>query len=208
MNFIDFKRQFEPFNVFSIQDVLKWDFAFDSRRLVEWQDKNYIKKIINRWYVFADSKELKSHYLIANRIYSPSYISFESALAYYRLIPEGVYTITSATSLKTNVFTTSMGKFSYRHIKKEFMFGYKLIAVGSQQFKIAEPEKVLLDYLYLNARLRKAEDFKALRINSVELNSLINQAKLMEYLKLFKSAALEKRFHSFIKTVLHHAERK
>ena len=42
---------------------------------------------------------------IANRIYGPSYISLEYALAYYRLIPETVYTITSATTKITRKFT-------------------------------------------------------------------------------------------------------
>src|SRR5258708_23102619 len=35
---------------------------------------------------------------IANRLYRPSYVSFEYALAYHHLIPESVYEITSATS--------------------------------------------------------------------------------------------------------------
>src|SRR3989344_3452385 len=42
---------------------------------------------------------------IANRIYGPSYVSFEYALAYYRLIPETVYTVTSATTKTTREFT-------------------------------------------------------------------------------------------------------
>ena len=161
MRFIDFKLHFEPFKVFSTQDILKWDTDFDTRRLVEWQQKNYVRKIINRWYLFADaSLDENFLYLIANRIYSPSYISFESALAYYRLIPEGVYTITAATSLKTHQFTTSFGSFSYRHLRPELMFGYKLINVNGLCYKIAEPEKLILDYLYLNTNLQSVPDFK------------------------------------------------
>ena len=36
-------------------------------------------------------------YLLAGSIYGPSYISFEYAMSYYGLIPEAVYTVTSAT---------------------------------------------------------------------------------------------------------------
>ncbi len=208
MRFLEFKKHFEPFIVFSTQDVLKWDPNFDSRRLVEWQGKNYLKRVINRWYTFSEAKDLSSLFLLANRIYSPSYISFESALAYYRLIPEGVYTITSATSLKTNMFTTALGAFSYRHIKKNLLFGYKLVSAGRQQCKMAEPEKLILDYLYLNPRFRKAEDFDALRLNYLELSSLVDPNRMNEYLALFKSKELEKRTDSFIKTMLNNVERK
>ena len=204
MIFLDFKHHFGPFKVFSIQDILKWDPGFDTRRLVEWRQKNYVRKIINRWYLFADaSLDENFLYLIANRIYSPSYVSFESALSYYRLIPEGVYTITSATSLKTHQFTTSLGTFSYRHLRPELMFGYRLIEVNGQCYKIAEPEKLLLDYLYLNTTLQSADDFESLRINQAGLWTLIHEDRLTEYLRLFENKSLEKRIKTFRNTLMH-----
>ena len=207
MRFLDFKDYFAAFRVFSVQDILKWDPAFDSRRLVEWQKKKYVKRIVNRWYLFADSNLDENFlYLAANRIYSPSYVSFESALAYYRLIPEGVYTITSATTLKTHKFTTSLGAFTYRHLKPELMFGYRLVEVVGQRFKMAEPEKVLLDYMYLNTELQSANDFESLRINQAELRTLLNESRLIEYLALFENKALEKRVNTFRNTV-QYAER-
>lgn len=207
MRFLDFKDHFTAFRVFSVQDILKWDPDFDTRRLVEWQRKSYLKRIINRWYIFEDTLlDENLLYLSANRIYSPSYISFESALAYYRLIPEGVYTITSATTLKTHQFTTSVGAFSYRHLKPELMFGYRLVEVAGQRFKIAEPEKLLLDYMYLNTDLQSADDFESLRINQTELLTLLNEPRLIEYLTLFGNKALEKRVNTFRNT-FQHAER-
>ncbi len=203
MKFIDFKQHFESFKVFSTQDILKWDSDFDTRRLVEWQHKNYVRKIINRWYLFADaSLDENFLYLIANRIYSPSYISFESALAYYRLIPEGVYTITAATSLKTHQFTTSFGSFQYRHLRSELMFGYRLININGQRYKLAEPEKLILDYLYLNTNLQSAHDFKSLRINQADFKALINIDRLLAYLQLFENKLMEKRIKLFLNTLL------
>ena len=201
MKFIDFKDHFAGFRVFSTQDILKWDPAFDTRRLVEWQNKNYVKRIVNRWYMFSDTRLDENFlYIAANRIYSPSYISFESALAYYRLIPEGVYTITSATTLKTNEFSTALGTFSYRHLKPELMFGYRLVDVAGQRFKIAKPEKLLLDYMYLHSELQSSNDFESLRINQPELQTLIKKSTLLEYLALFENKALEKRVNTFMKT--------
>jgi predicted transcriptional regulator of viral defense system len=207
VRFLDFKDHFAVFRIFSVQDILKWDAAFDTRRLVEWQKKNYVKRIVNRWYRFTDTPLDESFlYLAANRIYSPSYISFESALAYYGLIPEGVYTITSATTLKTNRFMTSLGAFSYRHLKPELMFGYRLVEGAGQHFKIAEPEKLLLDYMYLNTDIQSADDVESLRINQEELRSLVNESRLIEYLAMFENKALEKRVDTFRNT-FHYAER-
>ncbi|HMI66617.1 MAG TPA: hypothetical protein VK517_11295 [Cyclobacteriaceae bacterium] len=204
MRFFDFKDHFAAFKVFSVQDILKWDPDFDTRRLVEWQKKNYVKRIINRWYLFADTPlDENILYLAANRIYSPSYVSFESALAYYRLIPEGVYTVTSATSLKTHQFSTSIGTFSYRHLKPELMFGYRLINSNGQYCKMAEPEKLLLDYLYLNTTLQSDDDFDSLRLHQGELQALIRQDRLKEYLGLFQNKALEKRITTFLNVLQH-----
>ncbi len=207
MRFLAFKEHFEAFRIFSVQDILKWDADFDTRRLVEWQKKNYLKKIVNRWYMFSDAVLDEGFlYLAANRIYSPSYVSFESALAYYRLIPEGVYMTTSATTLKTHQFTTILGTFSYRHLKPELMFGYRLVETGGQRFKMAEPEKLLLDYLYLNSQLQSISDFDSLRINKSELQTQLNMSRLLEYLTLFESKALEKRVNIFRNTI-EYAER-
>ncbi len=200
MRFIDFKQHFEPFRVFSTLDIAKWDPDFDTRRLVEWQAKKYVVKIINRWYCFPDTiSDEKLLFLIANRICAPSYVSFESALSFYGMIPEGVYTITAATSLKTKLFTTGAGTFSYRHLRPDLMFGYRLMEVQGQHVKIAEPEKVLLDYLYLNTTGANREDFESLRINTVECQRQTEVGKLMKYLSLFKSKALEKRVMVFCK---------
>lgn len=201
MNFNQFKQHFEPFRVFSLGDILKWKNRFDTRRLVEWQDKGYIVKIINRWYMFVTPKTTTTFdYLIANRIYSPSYISFQSAWAYYGLIPEGVYSVTSATSLKTHTFKTPVGVFSYRHLKPSLHFGYRISHADGQAFKIAEPEKLVIDHLYLDVSLKSSDDFEALRINQALLKEQISLDKLFAYLALVKNKALEKRIDLFIKT--------
>ena len=128
MKILSLKEKLKSFPVFSIHDIRKIDPDFDNKLLVYWQDKGYVKKIINRWYCFSDlSIDEKLLYLIANSIYSPSYISFETALSWHELIPEAVYTVTSATSLKTNGFNNETGNFSYRHLKPSLFFGYYLI---------------------------------------------------------------------------------
>lgn len=89
MQYIELKEALKGFTVFSLMDIKKVDSSFFRARLNEWQDKGYIKKVIKGYYIFSDI-ELSENVLfdIANRIYSPSYVSFEMALSYYHLIPE------------------------------------------------------------------------------------------------------------------------
>lgn len=204
MRFLEFKAHFKPFKVFSTRDILKWDADFDTRRLVEWQDKNYVVKLINRWYLFADELvDEKLLQLTANRIYSPSYVSFESALAYYRLIPEGVFSMTSATTLLTKSFDTPVGRFAFRHLRPQLFFGYQLVTVNGYTIKMAEPEKVILDYLYLNSSLKNETDMESLRINKEAFTQHIQVSKLMRYLTLFNNRLLEKRVGYFLNTIGH-----
>ena len=65
--------------------------------------------------------------MLANRIYEPSCISRESALAYYLVIPEPVLGVTSVSSRKTRQFDSEWGRFSYRSIKPTLMYGYRVV---------------------------------------------------------------------------------
>jgi predicted transcriptional regulator of viral defense system len=86
---------------------------------------------------------------LAERIYGPSYISFESALSYHGLIPESVYTITSATFKQSREFQTPAGIFSYTHIPKEsFPLSIKRIEENGHIFLMATPLKAIADYFY------------------------------------------------------------
>lgn len=202
MQYQNFRKKFEAVGIFSVNDVLKTENNFDRKQLVQWQKKGYIRKIINRWYCFpgmpANEETL---FFIANKIYSPSYVSFESALSWHGLIPEGVYTITSASSLKTNEFKTSIGTFSYRHLKPELMFGYELISANNFQAKIAEPEKAILDFLYLNVKLNSSAEFSELRINTERFKKIIINKKMRSYLGLYKNNSLDKRANTFMEFV-------
>jgi len=128
MHYNELKAKFSDFIVFSLNDIKKEDLFFSRYLLNVWQKKKYIKKIRRGYYIFSDLKiNEKVLFLIANKIYSPSYVSLEMALSYYNLIPESVYGITSVTSEKTNHFKNDLGEFIYRHIKPELMFGYNTI---------------------------------------------------------------------------------
>jgi len=89
-----------------------------------------------------------------NFIYSPSYLSLETALNYYSIIPDVPFAITSVTLNKTKTFRTrNYGVFSYNSIKSDLFFGFKSILVGKNySYNIALPEKALFDYFYLRGK--------------------------------------------------------
>lgn len=203
MRFLEFKQNLKDFIVFSINDIKKIEANFDLRRLSEWQNKKYIKMIRRGYYIFSDL-EINEQilFLIANKIYAPSYISLEMVFSYYNLIPESVYGITSVTSQKTSNFKNDLGKFIYRHIKPELIFGYKLVKHKNHNFRIAEIEKAILDYFYLNSHLETENDFTEMRFNREEFISKVDKEKLERYLKEFGNKNLEKRLKKFLKYII------
>ena len=194
MNYLEFRKTLLPFQVFSIRDIEKSFPAFDSRRLVEWQHKKYIRKIINKWYVFNETTiDDQMLYRISNCIYQPSYISLESALAYYHLIPEAVYMQKAITTKKTIAYRTPIGTFDFRNVKPILFFGYSIQHKGRLPILMAEMEKAILDYLYLNSSLQSVEDVEGLRLNRTELSSTMDWKKLEKYQLVYESRTLDKR---------------
>jgi predicted transcriptional regulator of viral defense system len=168
---------------------------------VEWQQKGYLLKVKRGYYCFNERNQGEQFlYFTANKIYSPSYISFESALAYYNLIPEGVFTLTSATTKNTANYASTIGDFSYRHIKSDLFFGYKLLNEKNFTIKIAEPEKVILDYFYIN-KINSTEEIEALRFNEIVGNEIIRFDKLQAYQNVFNSKILDNRIRMFTQII-------
>lgn len=204
MQFIEFQKQFLPHLIFSLLDIQKVYPNFSYRQLDRWEKKGYLVKIKQGYYTLS-GKDLNRNFLyyVANRIYSPSYISLEMALSFYNLIPEEVFQITSVSTKKTNNFNTPLGNFNYRHIKPSIHFGYKLLEYEKKHnVIIAEPEKALLDYLYLNTQLRLDDDFKEIRINRTEFVDQINLEKFNNYLDAFENKSLVKRTKIFLHVIL------
>lgn len=198
MNYIEFQKIIGPFTVFSLSDIRQADPVFHRRRLNEWQEKGYIRKIIKGYYVLADRAiDERVLFEIANRIYAPSYVSFEMALSYYGLIPESVYGITSASTRKTSHFKTQIGSFIYRTIRPKLYFGFDLLKNNGKLFKLASAEKAFLDLFYINTELRDAASFESLRINREAFLKLMDRDKINGYLDVYAQTSLKRRVNNF-----------
>lgn len=92
-------------------------------------------------------------FLIANHLRGPSYVSLESALSYWGLIPERVFEISSVTLKTSKVYTNSVGRFSYQHVSSPYYsFGIQRVELAPQQMvMIASREKAVCDKIVLTS---------------------------------------------------------
>ena len=108
-------------------------------------------------------------FLLANALKPASYVSLQSALAYYGMIPEYVPVVTSVTTGRPEEVDTPLGRFLYRHVKTSWFFGYRQVELTSGQVAfIAQPEKALLDLAYLTTGTASEDYWQQLRLQNLQ----------------------------------------
>lgn len=101
------------------------------------------------------SGKLLSTELMANHIYGPSYVSMESALKYYGLIPESIHTVRSLTIKRSRVFENPISRFEYINCSEDyFPIGINQEIGDDYSFLIASPEKALCDLIAFTKEVR------------------------------------------------------
>mgnify|MGYP000988041424 CR=1 FL=1 len=119
--------------------------------------------------------------LLANHLRGPSYVSLESALSYWGMIPERVFEVSSVTIKTAKNYNTPLGRFSYRHLATPYYsFGVQRVELAPQQMAmIASPEKAICDKIVLTSgvllrSINQTQDFlmEDLRIDIEQLQSL------------------------------------
>ena len=106
-----------------------------------------------------------SRELISNHLYGPSYISLESALSFYKLIPEQVYTVRSVTTKRAHKFRNEIGNFEYITVPETYYsIGIRQEIVSNQYaYLIATPEKALCDIIMATRGFR-IQSVRAMRL--------------------------------------------
>lgn len=201
MNYQDFYKQWSQYGCFNINQIYAWSKDFNRHNLRYWVNKGYILKLRNEWYAFADRISVPDFpQYIANRIYRPSYISLQTALSHYGLIPEGVMQITSVTTLKTERFSNAFGEFFYQSIKPDMMFGYESKTMtDGRAILFATPEKALFDFLYLNPYYNTEADMLNLRLDEDFMADDFNPDLICRYAESINNSALNNRIHTLLK---------
>jgi predicted transcriptional regulator of viral defense system len=204
MNFLDFRQKIEQFPVFSTGDlklILRSDFnrAF-LNNLKNWEKKGYLVKLRKSLFVPAYLKYAVDPMFLASRMYESSYVSLETALGYYGIIPEAVFTITSISTQKTKEFINDFGKFTFQKIKKEAFGGYETIFQKefSISYNLALPEKALVDFFYLNRNILDGsrKQFEGYRFSE---EFRYNKKRLIKFSDYFKNKKVSFLTNNFIK---------
>lgn len=147
-------------------------------------NKNIYFKLKKGFYSLVETPP--NNYSIANHLYEPSYISFDTALSYYGIIPETIYPITSATPKTTRHFIIKGIEYRYQKIKKELFAGYRAIKYQGEIILMAEPEKALADYLYFVELRKRQLSYERLNLKKLK------KPKLVNYIKSFKKPGMGK----------------
>jgi hypothetical protein len=161
-------------------------------------------------YIIGPKMDLPSPepFLIANHLRGPSYISLESALAYWNMIPERAYEISSVTIKTSKKYKNKVGRFSYKQLKTPYYsYGIRsIVSSPKQTMLVASPEKALCDKIVLtpNINLRsikQTQDFLMddLRMDSEVLNTLDTELMKLWLNKAPKKSSLEMLIKTLIK---------
>ena len=163
-------------------------------QLTRWTNSGRVYQLRRGLYAIAPPyQKVKPHpFLIANRMQRASYVSGQSALAFYGLIPDTVQATLSVTAGRLERLETPLGVFEFRHVKPELLRGYRMTKLHSpqtadQQALVATPEKALLDLVYLQPGGDTPSYLHELRLQNLErlnLDELRRQAEIFNTPKL------------------------
>jgi len=171
-------------------------------------DSNDVRRQLSRWvragriyqlrrgiYALAPpyQKGNPHPFVVANSMVTASYVSGQSALAFYELIPEYAPVVISVTTTRPARWTTPLGNFAYRHIRSSLFSGYQRSPLGARDFAfVAKPEKALLDLIYLTPQADSLEYLTELRLQNLqrlEITELRRQADLFGRPKIDRAVA-------------------
>lgn len=128
--------------------------------------KGVVQRICRGYY--ANPFNLPSLEEISACIYQPSYVSLESALSRHGILSQIPYALTCVTTRLPWRLSTSFGRIEYHQLKKSFFFGFS----RQEGYWLAEPEKALVDLIYLDKRTRTQGGLSELHLESLRIKKL------------------------------------
>ena len=141
---------------YSVLESMLGKYAAPRHKIASLEKTGQIVRLKRGQYVVSPkvTGKILSTELIANHIYGPSYVSMESALRYYGLIPESVYATGSMTLKRSRDFENSIGRFDYTQCTSDYYaIGIRQINEKDYSFLIATPEKALCDLIAYTPKL-------------------------------------------------------
>lgn len=143
-----------------------------------------LERITKGVYCLKDSKP--DDFETANFLCQPSYISLESALAYYGILIQTPQTITSVTPKRAKKVQAGNREFTYSHLDQRYYTDY----IKEQNFIIAAPEKALIDTIFFAGYGRTVihpEEWVLNNINKKKLGKLSGKIESRIFRNYFSS---------------------
>lgn len=163
-------------------------------QLSRWKASGRIYQFRRGLYALAPPyQKISPHpFVIANHLMRASYVSCQSALAQYGLIPDVVPVTVSVTTSRPARWQTPLGDYEFHHIQHSLLLGYQMTDLGGgQQAFVATPEKAILDLIYLQPGGDSPAFLRELRLQNMEpvdLKALYRLAKRIGMPKLERAA--------------------
>jgi len=163
------------------------------RQLSRWVRAGKVIRLRSGVYTLAAPfRKAEPHpFLVANTLKEASYVSMQSGLAHHGLIPEFVPLVTSVTTGRPERVDNKLGSFVFKHVKTSFFYGFRRVAVDTNQnVFLASPEKSLLDLIYLTPRADSVDYLRELRLQHLEVldwNKMTSLARAASSPKLMRA---------------------
>jgi predicted transcriptional regulator of viral defense system len=142
------------------------------RQLSRWTKSGVLFQLRRGLYCLAPPyQKVKPHpFLVANHLIRGSYVSLESALAFYGLIPEYAPSVTSMAPGRPAIHENRLGTFYFHHLDRKYYEGYRRMELSAAQYAfVASPEKALLDLIHLRSGGDNPEFIGELRLQNLDV---------------------------------------
>ncbi|MDZ4168032.1 MAG: hypothetical protein U1E26_00055 [Coriobacteriia bacterium] len=141
------------------------------RQLSRWVRSEKLIKLRRGLYVVPAPHRVRppDPFEVSNRLVRPSFVSMESALHIYEMIPDVPFGVTAVTTGRTGTHRTPMGTYVYHHVGPTRFWGFeeREIAPGRRAY-LATPERALLDLLYLSPGSDSPAYLRQLRLQNMD----------------------------------------
>jgi len=192
MKWIDFNDRMLRLGLpaFSLREGLRLtglDYAAGKTQFGRWASAGRLIRLKNGLYLLKSPYERGEipEYYVAGRLYYPSYVSLESALSFYNLIPETAFQVTSVATKPTRRFEVESTFYTYRTVRPRYFTGYVVERHRGFSVRIAEREKAVVDYLYFSIRDR-TEPLERLSLKGLNPRKMLAYARLNGSKKLLQ----------------------
>jgi predicted transcriptional regulator of viral defense system len=152
--------------------------------LRRYQRKGLVERVSTKLYINHLNQQFSPRDLV-NILRPDSYISLESALVDKGITNQSPATLTCVTPAYPQSFRSNSADIIYRKISPSLFWGYEEKPTRYNRYFIAEPEKALLDWIYLSRQEGLPTPLDELQLNFLSI------AKLRRYANRFPRTVQE-----------------